>query len=101
MPTIADAMNSHQPGRCWCGYFHDVSEAMSCRARDLMRDNPKLTTEEVAHTLFDEFHELAKRDHVGDEYLHNMALGHAAQMTEVRALVTKWKAEEKEKEKER
>ena len=99
MPTIADVENAHQPGPCSCDYFHDVSEAMSCRARDLMRDNPKLTTEEVSHTLFDEFHVLAERDHVSDEYLRNMAMGHAAQMTELRALVAKWKAERKEKEK--
>jgi hypothetical protein len=72
---------------------------MSCRARDLMRDNPKLTTEEVAHTLFDEFHELAQRDHVPDEYLRNMAMGHAAQITELRAMVAKWKAEEEKKKK--
>lgn len=63
----------------------------------MMRDNPKVTTEEVAHTLFDEFHELAQRDHVGDEHLRNMALGHAEQMTEICDLVAKWKAEEKEK----
>jgi len=86
VPTITDVKNSHQPGPCWCGYFHDVSEAMSCRARDLMRDNPKLTTEDVAHTLFDEFHELAKRDHVPDEHLRKMAMGHALQMAEIRAL---------------
>jgi hypothetical protein len=70
---------------------------MSCRARDLMHDNPKLTTEKISHTLFDEFHELAERDHVSDEYLRNMAIGHAAQITELRALLAKWKAEENEK----
>jgi hypothetical protein len=73
------------------------------RARDLMRDNPKITTEEVAHTLFEEFHELAKRDHVSDEFLHKMATGHALQMAELNALTAKWKAErafKKKKEKE-
>jgi len=99
MPTIADTKDAHQPGPCWCGDSHDVSEAMMCRARDLVRDNPTLSTEEVAHTLFDEFHELAQRDHVPDEYLRRMAMGHAAQITELRALVAKWKAERKEKKK--
>ena len=64
-----------------------------------MRDNPKLTAEDVAHMLFDEFHEMAKRDHVPDEYLRQMAMGHALQMAEIRAHVAKWKAEEKEKAK--
>ena len=98
MPTIADAKNSHQPGTCWCGDLHDVSEAMICRARDLMRDDPTLTTEAVAHTLFEEFSELARRDHVSDEILHKMTMAHAEQMTRVRARVSKLRAE-KEKEK--
>jgi hypothetical protein len=37
---------------------------MICRARDLMRDDPTLSTEAVAHTLFEKFSELARRDHV-------------------------------------
>jgi len=39
----------------------------------------------LTHTLFDEFHELAQRDHVPDEYLRNMAMVHAAQIAELRA----------------
>jgi hypothetical protein len=53
----------------------------------------------VAHTLFDEVHELAQQDHVPDEYLRRMAKGDAAQITILRALVAKWKAERKEKKK--
>ena len=48
MPTIADAKNAHQPGYCWCGWQHTVSDSMIERARDLMRDDPTVTTEAVA-----------------------------------------------------
>jgi hypothetical protein len=65
---------SHQPGLCWCGWEHTVSDAMINRARDLMCANPKSTTEEIAHTLFEDFHDLAKRDHVPEEYLRKMAM---------------------------
>lgn len=99
MPTIADAKNAHQPGFCWCGWEHTVSDSMIHRARDLMRDDPTASTEAVAHTLFEEFSELAKRDHVSDETLHQVTMAHALQMTEVRALVAKWKADGKETEK--
>lgn len=98
MPTITDSKDSHQPGPCWCGEKHSVSDSMICRARDLMRDNPALTTEAVAHTLFEEFSELAKQCRVSNEILHEMTMAHACQMAEVRELVKKFKAEKKGKE---
>lgn len=57
--------------------------------------NRKSTTEEIAHTLFEDFHDIAKRDHVSDEYLRKMAMGHASQITEAWAVVAKMKAEGK------
>jgi hypothetical protein len=66
---------------------------MANRARDRFRDDKTMTTERCAHELFEEFHAMAIRDHVPDEHLRKMCLGHAAQVAEVFALLDKWKKE--------
>jgi hypothetical protein len=67
--------NAHQIGDCWCGFYHDPSTAMIEYARDLTRDNPKMTTEELSHALFEDFHDLARAADVSEEVLRQMALG--------------------------
>jgi hypothetical protein len=81
----------HVIGPCECGFVHDVSEIMSCRARDRFRDDKTMTTEQCARELFDEFHDMAIRDHVSDEYLRQMCLGHSEQIARLRDQVEQWK----------
>ena len=38
----------------------------------------------MVHKLFEEFHELAKRDHVSDEYLRKMTMEHAMLVARIR-----------------
>ena len=85
----------HEIGPCECGFVHDVSEIMSCRARDRFRDDKTMTIERCAHELFDEFHEISIRDHVSDEYLRRMCLGHSEQIAELRKRMEPWKKEGK------
>ena len=66
---------------------------MSCRARDRFRDDQLMTTERCARELFDEFHEMASRDHVSDEYLRRMCLGHSEQIARLREQVAQWEKE--------
>jgi len=61
----------HEVGDCWCGANHDtVLDTMIHRARDLFRDNHDFTTEKVAHTLFEEYGDIAKQFGVAPQALH-------------------------------
>ncbi|MGC2185302.1 MAG: hypothetical protein WA637_18690 [Terriglobales bacterium] len=91
--SIEPKSGEHVIGHCECGLVHDVSEIMICRARDRFRDDKTMTTERCARELFDEFHAMAIRDHVPDEHLRRMCLGHAQQMAELRVTVEQWKKE--------
>ena len=86
---IEPQSGQHVIGQCDCGFFHDVSEIMSCRACDRFRDDKSMTTERCARELFDEFHEMAVRDHVSDEYLRQMCIGHAEQIPKIQELLQK------------
>lgn len=77
----------HQPGRCWCGLKHTVSESMISRGARLL--NLNITTEDVIRIMFEDYHYLAIRDHLPDSTLHLMITNHVLQMVEVRELVKK------------
>ena len=83
----------HEIGDCQCGFFNDVSEIMSCRARDGFRDDKAMTVERCAHELFEEFHEIAIRDRVSDEHLRKMCMGHSEQVAMIFMMVDKLEKE--------
>lgn len=88
---IEPKSGQHVIGQCDCGFVHDVSEIMICRARDRFRDDRTMTTEKCARELFDEFHDIAIRDHVSNEYLRLMCIGHAEQIGRLRERLDQWK----------
>jgi len=90
----------YEIGLCQCGFVHDVSEIMSCRAGDRLRDDKTMTVENVPHELFAEFHEIAIRDHVSDKYLRRMCLGHSEQTARLRDRVEQCKKDGKFKDEE-
>lgn len=94
-----DSNKSHGPGPCWCGRDHTIVDSMLYRARDLFRDDPKLTTEKVAHTLSVEYRDLAKEFGVTPEALHTQSSDIACQVAETLGLMAKWNLEEKAAEK--
>lgn len=85
---------SHGPGSCWCGRDHTVIDSMLYRARDLFRDDRKLTAEKVAHTLAVEYRDLAKKFGVTPEALHSQSSEIACQVAETLGLIAKWNLEE-------
>lgn len=68
---------------------------MLYRARDLFRDDCRLTTEKVAHTLVMEYSDLAKECGITPENLHTENSEIACRVAETLGLVAKWRAEEK------
>ena len=90
---IEPKSGEHVIGQCDCGFVHDVSEIMSCRARDRFRDDELMTTERCARELFNEFHDIAIRDHVSDEYLRQMCIGHSEQIARLRERLEQRKKE--------
>jgi hypothetical protein len=73
---------------------------MICRARDRFRDDHLMTTERCARELFDEFHDIAIRDHVGGEHLRRMCLEHSEQIAMLREEVAQSEKEGKRKNEE-
>lgn len=76
----SNAKPFHRPGECRCGEYHDVSGALNRVGHDLLRDNPRLTREQVGQRLFDEFHEMARRAGVSDETLSQLTTEQAEEI---------------------
>jgi hypothetical protein len=69
---------------------------MLYRARDLFRDDCRLTTEKVAHTLVVEYSDLAKEFGVTPETLHTQSSEIACRVAENLGLIARWRVEEVE-----
>jgi hypothetical protein len=97
IPLRPEKDEPHEVRDCWCGANHrTVTETMVHRARDLFRKDGSITTERVAHALFEEYSDLAKQFGVTPEALHSQSSEIACEIAEALGFVAKWKAEEKD-----
>jgi hypothetical protein len=94
LPHHPEKRDPHAVGECWCGSnHHTILDTMVHRARDLFRDNDDFTTEEVAHTLFQEYGDVAKQFGVTREALHTQTSDIASEVAASIGFVSKWEPE--------